>query len=213
MGCSASPQSVLSRLPAAACFHNLLRFLSSAFLWVSNVEKVIVGSLPFESEGLVPNFGFFWPRRSRRRRRRRRRGRRESEKLKPSLEFCGGVYCRLFFLPRLFFCRIGSLSAFLFFSFFAIFLFNGQETLVSLFCEEFFHVVVIAFGGWWYCLSLVFVYAVEKKSGSNFFAGLGLSSIETGRRLLRKIFSIDRRRVTSRERETETERWCFHGRC
>jgi hypothetical protein len=92
-------------------------------------------------------------------------------------------------------------------------LFNGQETLVSLFCEEFFHVVVIAFGGWWYCLSLVFVYAVEEKSGSNFFAGLGFSSIETGRRLLRRIFSIDRRRVTSRERETETERWCFHGRC
>ncbi len=48
--------------------------------------------------------------------------------------------------------------------------------------------VVIASGGLWYCLSLVFVYAVEEKSGSEFFAGLGFSSIETGRRLLRKIF-------------------------
>jgi hypothetical protein len=72
-------------------------------------------------------------------------------------------------------------------------------------------VVVIASGGLWYCLSLVFVYAVEEKSGSKFFAGLGFSSTETGRRLLRKIFSIDRRRVTLRERERE--RWCFHGRC
>lgn len=127
MGCSAS-QSVLSRLPAAACFHNLLRFLSSSFLWVSNVEKVIFGLFLLRARVLYPSL-VFAPSKQKKKRKR---------EIETKLGVLWGRIVSFVLPAEGFFFRIGSLSAFLFFSFFAIFLFNGLETLVHFFARNFF---------------------------------------------------------------------------